>query len=83
MLVQKHREYDKDEKHGCFAVGKSMEEIQDDLVRYCDLNPDKKIYYYIHPIRPSKVNYLPEYMLEIEKVDKSDFYLMPFWTRIQ
>ena len=31
MLVQKHREYKKDASKGCFAVGKSREEIFKDL----------------------------------------------------
>ena len=44
MLVQSHREYSKDEKDGCYAVGKSMEEIFGDLKRYCKDHIDKNIY---------------------------------------
>lgn len=83
MLVQKHREYEKDEKDGCFAVGESLEEIINDLNTYCKSHPDKRIYFYIHPIRPSKENYRPEYMMEIEKPDDNIFQIMAFWTRAQ
>ena len=82
MLVQSHREYSKDEKDGCFAVGKSMEEIFEDLKRYCKDHLDKNIYYYVHPIRPSKENYRPEYMMEIELNDKPP-YMMQLWRIAQ
>lgn len=79
MLVQSHREYSKDEKDGCFAVGKSMEEIFEDLKQYCKNHPDSNIYYYVHPVRPSKENYRPEYMMEIECTN-DEHYLMMCWN---
>lgn len=83
MLVQKHREYKKNASEGCFAVGKSREEIFKDLKYYCDHNVGKKIYYYEHPVRPNKENYRPEYMMEIEVVDDSCFGIMAWWKRVQ
>lgn len=83
MIVQEHREYKKDESQGCFAVGKSREEIFNDLKWYCNHNVGKAIFYYEHPVRPSKENLRPEYMMEIEKIGGMDFYIMPFWTRVQ
>lgn len=83
MLVQKHREYKKDKEHGCFAVGKSREEIFNDLKIYCINHKDKSVYYYVHPIRPSKENLRPEYMMEIAIINVDGFYLMPFWTQAQ
>ena len=83
MLVQKHREYEKDKSDGCFAVGKSREEIFQDLKYYCNNNVGKKIYYYEHPVRPSKENYRPEYMMEIEIVDDFYFGMMAWWKRAQ
>lgn len=83
MLVQKHREYQKDEKNGCFAVGKSKEEIFNDLKEYCNNHKDKSVYYYMHPVRPSKETLRPEYMMEIELVDKDEFCLMLLWNQAQ
>lgn len=83
MLVQEHREYKKDRLKGCFAVGKSREEIFDDLKWYCDHNAGKAIYYYEHRVRPSKENYRPEYMMEIEVLEVPYFCIMSFWKRAQ
>lgn len=80
MLVQKHREFEKDSKDGCFAVGKSKEEIFTDLKNYAKDHPDDNIYYFVHPVRPSKENYRPEYMMEIERCNEDDGYLMMCWN---
>lgn len=83
MLIQNHREYKKDPKDGCFAVGKSEEEIFTDLKTYAKRHPNDCVYYYIHPVRPSKENYRPEYMMEIELCNNDDGYLMMFWSQYQ
>ena len=83
MLVQKHREYEKDESEGCFVVGKSEKEIFDDLKYYCDHNKEAAVYYYVHPVRPSKENLRPEFMMEIEKLEGDYFCIMPFWKQAQ
>lgn len=81
MIVQKHREFKKDPKDGCFAVGKSEEGIFTDLKNYAKRYPNDCIYYFVHPIRPSKENYRPEYMMEITHRD--DGCLMVLWDRYQ
>lgn len=83
MLMQKHREYEKDKEEGCFAVGKSREEIFNDLKTYCNNHKEKSVYYYVHPIRPSKENLRPEYMMEIEVINGNRIYFMPFWNQAQ
>lgn len=83
MIVQKHREFEKDSKAGCFAVGKSEKEIFDDLQNYAKKHPCDNIYYYLHPVRPNKENYRPEYMMEIELCNEDDGYLMMLWNRYQ
>ncbi len=83
MLVQKHREFEKDSKNGCFAVGKSEGEIFTDLRNYAKDYPNDNIYYFVHPVRPSKENYRPEYMMEIERCDTGDEHLMLFWIKYQ
>lgn len=83
MLVQKHREFEKDSKNGCFAVGKSEGEIFTDLRNYAKDYPNDNIYYFVHPVRPSKENYRPEYMMEIERCDTGDEHLMLLWIKYQ
>lgn len=81
MLVQKHREYEKESKDGCFAVGKSEEEIFTDLKNYSKQHPNDSVYYYLHPVRPSKENYRPEYMMEIELCNEDNGCLMMCWNQ--
>lgn len=86
MIVQSHREYGpKDLEEGCFAVGKSREEIFKDLKDYCEKHKDKQVFYYVHNVRPSKENYTPEYMMEIDlqPKDKGYFPIMAFWSQAQ
>lgn len=83
MIVQKHREYEKDSKYGCFSVGRSEQEIFNDLKIYSKRHPNNCIYYYVHPIRPSKETYRPEYMMEIELCNEDDGYLMALWDQYQ
>lgn len=83
MIVQKHREYEKDIENGCFSVGKNEEELFADLKTCCKNNKDKSIYYYIHPIRPNKENLRPEYMMEIAIIDQTSSLLMSFWRKAQ
>lgn len=83
MLVQEHREYIKDKKDGCFAVGKSREEIFNDLKLYCNNHKDRAVFYYVHPVRPNKENYLPEYMMEIKDADYNETGIYIFWNRAQ
>ncbi len=83
MIVQKHREYEKDSKYGCFSVGRSEQEIFDDLKEFAKEHLNERIYYYVHPVRPSKENYRPEYMMEIRLLDNDGIYIMPFWIRYQ
>lgn len=80
MLVQKHREFEKAPKDGCFAVGKSEEEIFADLKTYAKAHPNDNVYYYVHPVRPNKENYRPEYMMEIELCNDDDGCLMMYWN---
>lgn len=81
MIVQEHREFKKDSKEGCFAVGKSKEEIFADLKQYAAEHPNDNIYYYVHAVRPSKENYRPEYMMEIEINNDDDGCLMLLWNQ--
>ena len=83
MIVQKHREYEKDSNYGCFSVGRSKQEIFNDLKIYAKRHPNNCIYYYVHPIRPSKETYRPEYMMEIELCNEDDGYLMILWSQYQ
>lgn len=83
MLVQKHREFLKYPEDGCFAVGNSEEEIFTDLKNYAKDYPNDNIYYFVHPVRPSKENHRPEYMMEIERCDTGDEHLMLFWIKYQ
>ena len=87
MLVQEHREYKKDKIDGCFSVGKSKEEIYNDLKEYCNHHKGYKVFYYEHPVRPSKENYCPEYIMEIQLGKKTESifedYLYPFYRRAQ
>lgn len=83
MIVQKHREYEKDSKYGCFSVGRSEQEIFNDLKEFAKEYPNERIYYYVHPVRPNKENYRPEYMMEIELLDDGGIYIMPFWSQYQ
>lgn len=83
MLVQKHREYSISKENGCFAVGKSRDEVFADLQKYCKENKGKHIYMYEQPIRPSKTNYLPEYCLEIIKEDPNEHVLHIGYVRVQ
>ena len=83
MIVQKHREYKKDSKDGCFAVGRSKQEIFNDLKEFAKEHPNESIYYYVHPVRPNKENYRPEYMMEIELCNEDDGYLMILWSQYQ
>lgn len=73
MITQKHREYSKSESNGCFIVSKSEEEMYNELVQYAKANQDKDIYYYTHPVRPSKETLRPEYMMEVEIESKDDY----------
>lgn len=83
MIVQKHREYEKNSNYGCFSVGRSKQEIFNDLKEFAKERPNKSIYYYIHPVRPNKENYRPEYMMEIQLLDDDGIYIMPFWSQYQ
>lgn len=83
MLVQKHREFEKDPKDGCFAVGKSKEEIFTDLKIYAKDHPNNCISYHVHPVRPSKENYGPEYLMQIELCDEDERWLMIDWNQYQ
>jgi len=84
MLVQKHREYEKSSKEGCFSVGQSLKEIYSDLNRYCELHSNKSVWYYIHKVRPSKINLRPEYMMEIELITKENSgYIMIGYEKAQ
>ena len=85
MIVQSHREYGpKDPEEGCFAVGKSREEIFKDLEDYCNKHKDYNVFYFVHTVRPAKGIPVPEYMMEIEKIkDYNGFPIMPFWTQKQ
>ena len=82
-LSKKHREYEKDSKYGCFSVGRSKQEIFNDLKEFAKEHPNERIYYYVHPVRPNKENYRPEYMMEIELLDDGGIYIMPFWSQYQ
>ena len=73
MITQKHREYSKSENNGCFIVSKSEEEMYNELVQYAKANQDKDIYYYTHPVRPSKETLRPEYMMKVEIESKDDY----------
>lgn len=82
MITQKHREFEKSEKNGCFIVAKSEKEMLNDLNEFAKANQDKKIYYYIHPVRPSKDTLRPEYMMEVELKPKDEHPgLMLLWNR--
>lgn len=43
MIVQKHREYEKDSKYGCFSVGRSEQEIFNDLKEFAKEHPNASI----------------------------------------
>ena len=81
MLVQEHREFKKEPKDGCFAVGESKQEIFSDLKKYAKDYPNDCIYYSVHPVRPSRENLRPEYMMEI--THRNDGYIMVLWDRYQ
>ena len=86
MLTQAHRDYQKPEERGCFAVGKSREEIFKDLKNYCDAHQDYSVFYFEHPVVPKKEIPVPEYMLEIEAYPKTmqrDWSIVVFWTQAQ
>lgn len=86
MLVQRHKGCEKDAKRGCFAVGKSKEEIFTDLSNYAKEHPNDNVYFYVYPVRFNDENYMPEYMMEIELTnsDEKDFKLWAFdWSQYQ
>ena len=63
MIVQKHREYEKDSKYGCFSVGRSEQEIFDDLKEFAKEHLNERIYYYVHPVRPVSYTHLVKILL--------------------
>lgn len=83
MLTQKYNRSVKDEKDGCFAVGKSKQEVYNDLTEYCNNNPDKSIYYY-ELFRLNEENHCPEYILDIMILNKDqELSSSFFWKRVQ
>jgi hypothetical protein len=67
MITNKYRGYDgKDDWGTFFIVSNSRENMFDELEEYCLAHKDEKIYYYVNPVRPSKINLRPEYSMEID-----------------
>lgn len=81
--MSKNIENMKKSKYGCFSVGRSKQEIFNDLKEVAKEHLNERIYYYVHPVRPSKENYRPEYMMEIKLLDNDGIYIMPFWNQYQ
>ena len=68
---------------GAFRWDEVNKKFFNDLKEFAKEHPNERIYYYVHPVRPNKENYRPEYMMEIELLDDGGIYIMPFWSQYQ